>query len=72
MTDIKVPKHLYDDMLKDQKFTAPESGEYEIFATTSGTTVVKVETIQDNPVKTSFYADNQGYYSKCKYCKETG
>ena len=75
MTDIKVPKHLYDDMLKAQDFTAPESGEYEIFATTSGTTIVKVDGDAVDPLGvkyTPFHTTGQGYWSKCKYCKETG
>jgi len=60
---------------KLEVFTAPESGDYEISATPSGTTILKVDgdDVDTLGVKYHpFHTTGQGYWSKCKYCKETG
>jgi alkyl hydroperoxide reductase subunit AhpF len=60
---------------KLEVFTAPESGNYEITATPSDITIVKVngDAVDSLGVKYySFHTEGQGYWSKCKYCRETG
>jgi len=60
---------------KPEVFTAPESGDYEISATPSDTTVLKIDGDAFDPLGVKYYpfhTEGQGYWSKCKYCKETG